>query len=453
VTPGGERPAQEARRRRSRGARFALVTLGCPKNEADSDRLAASLAAGGHEAVTPPRAELLIVNTCGFIDAAKEESIAALLDVIGLAAETGARVAAHGCLVQRYRDELAEALPEVDVFSGFDLEPLRAALDSLAAAREASPPGSERAGAVVSPARRVRPVHAYVKISDGCDHRCSFCAIPLIKGRYEAVAPDDILAAAGAALTRGARELVLVGQDTARWSYPDYGALPQLLADLRGLGPQWLRLLYLQPENVSESLLEALSGHAVPYVDIPFQHASGRVLGAMRRHGDAETYLGLLERVRDALPGVALRSTFLVGFPGESEVEFGELLDFVAAARPAVGGVFVFDPQEGTAAASMPGRVPGEVADERAARLQEVLDLCAARYWRAAVGTTVDVLVERGVRHAGREAVGRIATQAPDTDGVTYVRGVVCRRGQTVRARVDGVVGFDLTAQASDETG
>lgn len=468
----GDRPARGRRRPppaaggSPRAARFAFVTLGCPKNEADSDRLEAILEAAGHECATPPHADLLIVNTCGFIDAAKEESIAALLDAVEAAAVTGARVAAYGCLVERYRAELAVELPEVDIFSGFDIEPLRVVLDEIAVADGeeaggsvrgapdgAGPAAAERGcgrAAVRRHLRRSRPLHAYVKISDGCDQTCSFCAIPLIKGRYDVVPPDEILALAGAALERGARELVLVGQDTSRWAWPGYGGLERLLRDLKSLDPLWLRLMYLQPQNVSESLLEALCRYAVPYVDIPLQHASRRVLRAMRRQGDGESYLRLLERVRDALPGVALRSTFLVGFPGETETEFAELLDFVAAARPAVGGVFVFDPQEGTSAAALPRQVPPEVGFERAARLQEVIDRCAGSFWGDTVGHTVDLLVERGTGRPGGEAVGRIALQAPDTDGVTFVRGVVCRRGQRRRVRIDGVVGYDLTASAPD---
>jgi ribosomal protein S12 methylthiotransferase len=427
------------------GAGFAFVTLGCAKNEADSERLERLLTNGGHRLVPADSADLVIVNTCGFIDAAKDESIAALLDVAEAVQSRGARVAAYGCLVQRYRDELAAELPEIDVFSGFDPAPLVDALESIAAARV----GADDPIAA-GPARRrsPRPLHAYVKISDGCDRHCSFCAIPMIKGTYEVVPPDEILELAGAALARGARELVLVGQDTARWRSAGYGGIDRLLGDLSVLGPLWLRLLYLQPEDVSEALLAALGRFAVPYLDIPLQHASKRVLGDMGRSGDGARFLDLLARVREVVPGAAVRSTFIVGFPGETDTDFEELLEFVLASGIAVGGVFAFDPQEGTRAASLGPRIADEICRERVTRLSEAVEATAAGFWSSLVGSVQTVLVERGKSRREGDAVGRIALQAPDVDGRTLVRGLVCRRGQTVRVRVDGVVGYDLVASA-----
>jgi ribosomal protein S12 methylthiotransferase len=383
----------------------------------------------------------VIVNTCGFIDAAKEESIGAVLDACDDARERGAQVAAVGCLVQRYADELRVELPEVDVFSGLDFEGVREALDTIAAGKR----GDESAGRPAP--RRPRPVHAYVKVSDGCDRRCAFCAIPLIKGDYETEAPAHILGVARDAVARGARELVLVGQDVSRWSVPAYGDVGRLLADLSGLGADWLRLLYLQPEGVSDALLEAVARHAVPYLDVPLQHASATVLRRMGRSGDGRAYLGLLESARAVLPGVAVRSTFIVGFPGETDEQFEELVDFVEEARFAVAGVFVFDPQEGTRAAAMPEQVPQEVKIGRAARLGEAIDRAARPFWTAHVGREADVLITEGARGGGRPAVGRIAVQAPDVDGVTTLPGASVRRGSLVRARVLDAAGFDLIAE------
>ncbi len=206
-------------------ASFAVVTLGCPKNEADSDRLEAALAGAGHRVAPPSSADLILVNTCGFIDAAKQESIDTLLEACEAAHARGARVAAYGCLVARHEAELRAAMPELDVLSPFDVEPIR---ELLAGLRAGGGGGAQRP--------RRRPAHAYLKISDGCDRRCAFCAIPLIKGTYEAVAPATILGAAEAALGSGARELVLVGQDTSRWRWPGYGGLERLLGDLRARG-------------------------------------------------------------------------------------------------------------------------------------------------------------------------------------------------------------------------
>jgi len=422
-------------------ATFAVITMGCPKNEADSDRLEAALAGAGHRPAPASAADLVMVNTCGFIDAAKEESIDVLLDACEAAHARGARVAAYGCLIARHEAELRAALPEVDVFSAFDVGPVLELLARLGRGRAAGDgSGAQRP--------RCRPTHAYLKISDGCDRRCSFCAIPLIKGTYETVAPAEILAAAADALKAGARELVLVGQDTSRWQVAGYGGLERLLGDLRALGAVWLRLLYLQPDGLSAGVLEALAAHSVPYLDLPLQHASRSVLSAMGRSGDGDAYLALLARVRTALPQAALRSTFIAGFPGETDDDVEELIEFIGAARLAVAGVFVFDPQEGTLAATLPGQVPAALAQERAARVGDAITRAAERYWRSFVGREVEVLVERGRRGTSSELTGRIAQQAPDVDGLTFVTGAPARRGQLVRAVVDDIDGYHLLAQA-----
>jgi len=436
--------------------RFFIQTLGCPKNEADSDRLDRALRAAGLLRGRPGDADVVVVNTCGFIDAAKEESIDALLDAAAAAHARGARIAAVGCLVERYRPELEAELPEVDLWCGLDWGPLIAAL-ATRADREAADGvrgGAARGGAERLPARREprrpRPVHAYVKVSDGCDRRCAYCAVPLIKGDYETVPPAAILADAAAALAAGARELVLVGQDTSRWSWPEWGGLERLLAELKALGPAWLRLLYLQPDGVDDCLLEALAAHAVLYADLPLQHAAEGVLRRMGRTGDGDTYLALLDRVRRALPGVAVRSTFIAGFPGETEADVDTLLAFVAGAQLAVAGVFVFDAQEGTRAAAMPGQVPMQLRLERAARVGEAIDEAAAGHWSGFIGRELDVLVERGSGRPDGEAVGRLAVQAPDIDGRTLLSGRPVRRGQLVSARVVGTLGYDVMATTGD---
>jgi len=432
-----------------------VITVGCPKNEADSDSLSAALAAAGHRPVAAEAAAVIVVNTCGFIDAAKEESIDVILAAAGLARRTGARLAVIGCLVSLYGAQLREELPEVDLFTAFEQAPLFALLDAAAesAARNRTGGAAEApAGPVVSRTTRItrprRPVHSFVKISDGCDHWCAFCTIPLIKGRYEVVPPSTILENADRALTAGARELVLVGQDTSRWTWPGYGGPARLLADLKSLGAHWLRLLYLQPDGVDDALLDAVAEHAVPYLDLPLQHADGAVLRLMGRGGDARAYLTLLEHIRARIPNVAVRSTFLVGHPGESEAAFAALVSFVRAAGLALAGVFVFDPQDGTRAATMPGRVPAAVAERRAARLSEEIERAAEPFWKQLIGRSFEVLVERGVGDPRREAVGRICYQAPDVDGVTYVTGRSTRRGAVLRALPADIIGYDVHAVA-----
>ena len=423
--------------------RFFIETLGCPKNEADSDRLERALCGAGLTRGRPADADVVVVNTCGFIDAAKEESIDAILDAVAVAHARGARIAAVGCLVERYRAELEAELPEVDLWCGLDWGPL---VDALMSGGTGVSGGAAGGNPGRSASRRDRPVHAYVKVSDGCDRRCAYCAIPLIKGAYETTPPATILAEAATALAAGARELVLVGQDTSRWSWPGWGGLERLLVELKALGPAWLRLLYLQPDGIDAVLLDALSAYAVPYVDVPLQHASGAVLRRMGRKGDGDASLELLDRVRRAVPGVALRSTFIAGFPGETEEDVEQVLEFVGAAGLAVAGVFVFDAQEGTRAAAMPEQVPKELRVERAARLGAAIDEAASAYWSGLVGRELDVLVERGTGRPGGEVVGRLAVQAPDIDGRTLLRGGPLRRGRLVRARVVGTLGYDVEA-------
>ena len=390
---------------------------------------------------------MVVVNTCGFIDAAKQESIDAIIDAASFAHAHGALVAAVGCLVERHRDELAAELPEVDLWCGLDTEPLLAALRQQGGRGE----GAADRGGAAPVLRPARPVSSYVKISDGCDRRCAFCAIPLIKGGYEAVPAVEVLRAAAAALSAGAKELVLVGQDTSRWAQPGWGGLGRLLAELDALEPApiWLRLLYLQPDGIDTALLEALERHAVPYVDVPLQHASGAVLRRMRRSGDGGRFLDLLARIRAALPGSAVRSTFIAGFPGETDEEHEELVAFVREAGLAAAGVFVYDPQEGTAGAALPDRVPRELAFERAARLGEAIDAVAAAYWQGLRGRRVEVLVERGTRRADGVAVGRLAVQAPDIDGRALLRGRAVRRGQLVPALAVEALGYDVEVVAT----
>ena len=355
-------------------------------------------------------------------------------------------MAAVGCLIARYRRELPRELPEIDLFCGFEHEPLLAELDALAAAAPARHVQGEDA-----PRRHrlPRPLHAYIKVSDGCDRRCAYCAIPLIKGTFQVTPPEEVLAHAGRALAVGAKEITLVGQDTSQWQWQAYGGLGRLLADLSALQPLWLRVLYLQPDGVGEALLDALARYAAPYVDLPLQHASGPVLRRMGRSGDGASYLELLARVRAALPGAAVRSTFITGFPGETEADVDAVLDFIAVAGLAVAGVFVFDPQEGTRAWAMRPRVPQSVAEERAARVADAIERAAQGFWNSLIGQTVDVLIEHGSRSAGQEATGRIVLQAPDVDGITYVSAArPLRRGQVVRATIQSAAGYELSAAA-----
>jgi ribosomal protein S12 methylthiotransferase len=425
-------------------------TLGCPKNEADSRSLIRTLESRGAVVVADPnQATHIVVNTCGFIREAKEESIAVILDTC--ASFRSKQIVVVGCLVQRYREELEKGIPEVAGWLGLidnaSEEELLCLLGVSSSGRTPPTfiqPGRRREVAVTS--------YAYLKISDGCDEGCTFCAIPGIKGAYRAVGLEAVLREADACLAEGARELVLVGQDTAVWrnGAVDLAALlDELAGDER---VSWLRLMYLQPQHITELFLEriACQPKVCRYLDLPFQHSHRDILRRMGRAGDADSYLDLLQRARRALPGVAVRSAFVVGFPGETEAHFEHLLEFVREAEFDYAGGFVYSPEEGTPAAQLNDRVPGRQARERLNRLNQVLEEVAERVHARLTGTTAGVMIDEvpgDERADGEEAIGRTGGQAPEVDGVVHIEGRLpekTRVGDVVTVRIDGVVGWDL---------
>jgi ribosomal protein S12 methylthiotransferase len=436
--------------------RVYVHTLGCPKNEADSRALARTLAEAGAVFVEgPEEATHILLNTCGFIREAKEESIAAILDATGSYPDK--KVIVIGCLVERYRDELVLGIPEVAGWFGLVGGPDQAALvRSLADGRTAGPaveiPEAEGVGRSAGDATLSREAYAYLKISDGCDELCTFCAIPGIKGPYHAALPGEILVEAGACLNAGAKELVLVGQDTARW---ESGGLELAgLAETLASDPRltWVRVMYLQPEHVGDAFLERMGkgGKLCPYLDLPLQHSHPEVLRRMGRAGDGESYLELIEKARRIIPGVAVRSAFIVGFPGETEEQFQHLLDFVREAEFDYAGAFVYSPEEGTPAAKLRPAVPRRVARERFNRLNSVLAEVAEAVHGRQVGTTLDVMIDAlgsEEDEAGPEAVGRTRGQAPEVDGVVHVEGSLpdgVKVGDVIRVTIDAAVGYDF---------
>jgi ribosomal protein S12 methylthiotransferase len=404
--------------------RFHVVTLGCDKNTVDSERCAAELAAHGATHVASPEdAELIVINTCGFIDAAKKESIDAILGAAQLK-ETGAcrMVAAVGCMVQRHKDELREALPEVDVFLGTTEG------DRLVAEVEAR---GLLAGAPVLAHPGVRlhtgdlPHVRYLKISEGCDHGCAFCAIPLMRGRHRSFALDDLVHEVQLLEAQGAREVNLVAQDLAHYGRDvrDGTALPGLLeALLRETEVPWFRLLYIYSAGLTDAMLDlvAREPRIVPYLDIPMQHAADSVLARMRRPERRRRQLEKVRRIREAIPGVAIRSTVIVGFPGETEDEFQELLEFLEDVQLERVGAFAYSPQEGTRAFDMPDDVPDELKRERLERVQGQQRAITAERYGAMLGRVVPAMIDRPGGGAA-PAQARLTAQADDIDGVTWV--------------------------------
>ncbi len=398
-------------------------------------------------------ADVLIVNTCGFIAAAKEESVNAILDAVRRKQRGQvSRVIVTGCLAQRYGDELAREIPEVDAFLGIESAPQVGNVVFGARPVRANLVGDRLEKYPLVPSVRLRatatPWTAYLKISEGCDHACTFCAIPGIRGRHRSKPLERLVAEATQLAATGAVELNLVAQDTTAYGMDLYGrlALPELLERLAAVpGIQWLRLLYCYPTMVRQPLIDALKSlpQVIPYMDMPLQHGDDAVLRRMKRGGSVEQYKRLFGKLRDALPDLALRTTFLVGFPGETDAEFANLLRFVEEIRFDRVGVFTYSAEEGTPSFALPDPVPAKVMRARRDALmaaQQPLSLANNAKW---VGRELDVLIES--RQAD-DATGRSFRDAPEIDGSVLIENCSAQPGQLVRARVTAAQPYDLTA-------
>jgi len=471
-----------------------LVTLGCARNEVDSEELAARLTAAGWELTEDGDASVVLVNTCGFIQAAKQESITELLS----AAESGARVAAVGCLAERYGAELAEELPEAQVLSFDDYGEIGARLDDVLAGRkrpahvardrrtllpitpadrQPAKPSSTAASAIppIQPSTIVDPaapwtgpgggvfrrrlsagVVAPLKIASGCDRRCSFCAIPSFRGAFVSRRPPEILAEARWLAASGVRELVLVSENSTSYG-KDLGnlrLLEEVLPDLAATeGIERVRISYLQPAELRPGLVEVIASTegVAPYFDLSFQHASGRVLRAMRRFGDRERFLALLDQIREQSPQAGVRSNFIVGFPGETVADLTELEVFLSHAGLDAIGIFGYSDEDGTEAASLPGQLDEAEIARRVEEFAGLADELMAQRAESRLGETLDVLIEEESDDSADSLrgryLGRAAHQAPEVDGVTTVTSAApLAAGDMVRAVVTGSEGVDLIA-------
>jgi ribosomal protein S12 methylthiotransferase len=429
---------------------FTIESLGCAKNQVDSEQLIAHLERSGLEWVAEPeRAEAVIVNTCGFITSAKEESIRIALEL--KSRFPGKKVLLAGCLVARYGEQLARALGELDGFVGLrdpqGLERLLLAGDSRAEA--GTSPGAASSERTAAGRHLLSyPGSAYLKIAEGCGNRCSYCAIPLIRGPLASRPLAEVVREARGLLGAGVRELVLIAQDLASYGMDRReAALPRLLRELLALpGEFWLRCLYIHPDHFPEELLGlAADPRLLPYFDLPFQHASPAVLRRMGRKGSAESHLALLGRIREALPRAVLRSTFLVGFPGESDRDFRLLLDFQRRAELDWAGFFAYSREEGTAAFNLGPRVPARTAEARRRELEQAQEAITAQRLERHVGSELEVLVEEPVQGQPL-ALGRAYLQAPEVDGLVVLKAAGLQAGRIYRARIERRNGVDLEA-------
>jgi len=457
----------------------SLITLGCARNEVDSEELAARLEAAGWQ-LGDDDPDVVVVNTCGFIDSAKKDSIDTLL----AAADSGAKVVAAGCMAERYGAELAEALPEASAVISFDdYAEIGGRLDDVLDGRPLTPhtPRDRRTLLPISPVERAAaprshiPGHgalpdgvapasgprvlrkrldespvASLKLASGCDRRCTFCAIPAFRGAYVSRDPDELVAEAEWLAHRGVRELVLVSENSTSYGKDlgDLRALEKLLPRLAAVeGVERVRASYLQPAELRPGLIDVIAGTEgiAAYFDLSFQHASGPVLRRMRRFGDPDRFLGLLESIRERAPEAGVRSNFIVGFPGETDKEFGELVGFLEQARLDVIGVFGYSDEDGTEAAGFDGKLAPEAVAERVRVLTELAEELTAQRAEERIGMEVDVLIDEDLGDGGYE--GRAAHQGPEVDGSVTVQGIGLVPGQLVRAVVVDAEGVDLIAR------
>ena len=454
----------------------ALVTLGCARNETDSEELAGRLAADGWMLVDDPtKAEIAVINTCGFIESAKKDSIDALMQAHSLKGNGVTKaVVAVGCMAERYGNELATALPEADAILGFDdYQEISARLSTIIDGGKISAhtPKDRRTLLPIAPSQRaeqkakqnlkdISPIGtvlrkrldkapiAPLKIASGCDRRCSFCAIPYFRGSFVSRTPNEIIEEAKWLADSGVSELYLVSENTTSYGkdFGDLKLMEKLLPELSKIeAVKRIRLSYLQPAEVRPSLLQAMVSvdKVVPYFDLSFQHANGDLLRSMRRFGDGEKFLHLISQIRALSPEAGIRSNFIVGFPGESESQYTDLVEFLSQAQLDAIGVFGYSDEDKTEGMSLANKVSPEVIGERVAELSTLVDELITQRAEARIGQMVTVLIEDE-----DEQEGRADHQGPDVDGSTFVKSRnKYRVGEYVQAVVSDVMGVDLIAQ------
>jgi len=437
--------------------RFAIISLGCAKNLVDSELMVNEMLSAGYKATGDVRtADIVIINTCSFIKPAREEAHGVFAEVQRKAAP-GTAVIVTGCYSQMVGERIKRLFPRVGAILGTAYYGRIA--DAIKAVRagerpvwvdEAGPDVNVRRGQV----RLTAPHLAYLKIADGCSHKCTFCVIPRLRGPYRSRPSADIIAEAKALKDTGARELVLLAQDTSAYGSGAGGSLAELLGELDGVGVPWVRVMYLHPARVDEGLLDAFAAaeHILPYFDVPLQHASPKILKSMGRPAwKPEEASEWLAAIRKRVPGAVVRTTFLVGFPGESWADFETLANFVADARFEHMGTFEYSPEEGTPAAGLPDRVPADVTAERHHKLMTLQQGIVEDRARNLIGSCADVIVDK-IPPSG-PAIARTRFQAPETDGVTYLTGLSenVKPGDIIEVNITGHEVYDIVAEPAEE--
>jgi ribosomal protein S12 methylthiotransferase len=439
---------------------FAFVSLGCPKNLVDSERMLGKLAQDGYTLTSEAEgADVVVVNTCGFIEPARQESLAVIRQMLQLKKDgkVGAVVVA-GCLAERKKDELLRDVPELDQIVGvFGREEITQVLD-----RAVSQGHEQRTLFRPAPVRswpdtarlRITPQHyAYLKISEGCDRLCTFCAIPGMRGKHVTKPIEEIIREARELVADGVRELIIVAQDTTYYGMDLYGRvrLAELLRELDQVeGLEWIRILYAYPINFTDELIETLatSKKILPYLDLPLQHINDRMLRRMQRRVNRNETEKLLARLREAISDLVLRTTMIVGFPGETESEFNELLEFVQETCFERLGVFPYSFEPGTPATRLDGHLGEEVKNKRRDRLMAIQQEVAFDWTRRQVGRETEVIVDGSDPEVPNHWLARSHADSPDIDGVVRIKGKGLKAGDLVRVKITAADGYDLTARA-----
>lgn len=435
----------------------ALVSLGCAKNLVDSEVMVGLLTQAGYGVTTfADEADAIIVNTCGFIAEAQEEAVDTILELAGYKDSGRCRaLIVTGCLAQRFAAELMAEIPEIDAVVGTgDFPQIVAVVRRVLSGERVRLVGTPRYIYDHATPRVIStpPYTAYIKIAEGCSNRCSYCVIPGLRGPFRSRPVESILAEADRLARGGAKELILIAQDTTRYGEDIYGrySLADLLHEVCKIdGPRWVRVLYMYPARVADELIEAMATEPkiCKYVDLPLQHADDDILRAMNRKGTSEDARAVIARFRDAIPDITVRSTFIVGFPGETEQKFGRLIEFLEDVRFDRAGVFAYSPEEGTPAAKLPGQVPRLTRERRRRRAMEAQRAISRQKNQAKVGEAFDVLIEGPSEESDLVTVGRSQAEAPEIDGLIFIGNEHPPPGEFRRVSIIDAGDYDLAGE------
>lgn len=441
--------------------RVGMVSLGCAKNQVDAERMLYKIKEAGYQLVSDAAlADIAIINTCGFIESAKTEAIDTIMEFAALKNEGRIKkIVITGCLAERYREEAAALIPEADAVVGIGCnEDIVSVLERVMSDERVQAYGDkEKLSLTGDRVQTTLSFYSYLKIAEGCDNRCSYCAIPYIRGKFRSVPMEELTTEAKRLAMGGVRELIVVAQDTTRYGIDLYGEyrLPKLLTELCGIEQlKWIRVLYCYPERVTDELLDVMAREEkiVKYMDLPIQHCDGEILSRMNRRGDEQSLRQLIEKIRTKIPDITLRTTLITGFPGETEEQFERLAEFVKDVKFDRLGCFPYSAEEGTPAADMDGQLEDDVKQRRADIIMDQQMLINVKKNNALVGKTIEIVTE-GYDRYGECYFGRSAADAPEIDGKIFftAHGKRPIPGKFVKVKITDMLDYDLIGEIVDE--